>query len=131
MLFRSASQLGSAGNGLRANSEFEPYGSDSPVLDDWKALMTSAGVPLTSFAQGGYLAATIFVEALGGIDGDITRESVAGAMLDLEPYETPLLGTPYTFGPGDAHAPNQASKFVELRDGRWVTAADDWVILPG
>ena len=126
-----ASQLGSAGNGLRANSEFEPYGSDSPVLDDWKALMSSAGVPLTSFAQGGYLAATIFVEALRGIDGEITRESVADAMLNLEPYETPLLGTPYTFGPGDAHAPNQASKFVELSDGQWVTAADDWVILPG
>ena len=126
-----ASQLGSAGNGLRANSEFEPYGSDSPVLDDWKALMTSAGVPLTSFAQGGYLAATIFVEALEGIDGEITRGSVAEAMLNLEPYETPLLGTPYTFGPGDAHAPNQASKFVELQDGQWVTAADDWVILPG
>ncbi len=125
------SQLGSAGNGLRANSEFEPYGSDSPVLDDWKALMTSAGVPLTSFAQGGYLAATIFVEALEGIDGEITRGSVAEAMLNLEPYETPLLGTPYTFGPGDAHAPNQASKFVELQDGQWVTAADDWVILPG
>ena len=125
-----ASQLGSAGNGLRANSEFEPYGSDSPALDDWKALMTESGVPLTSFAQGGYLAATIFVEALRGIDGEITRESVAEAMLDLEPYETPLLGTPYTFGPGDAHAPNQASKFVELRDGQWVTAADEWVILP-
>ena len=126
-----ASQLGSAGNGLQANSEFEPYGSGSPVLDDWKTLMTSAGVPLTSFAQGGYLAATIFVDALRGIDGEITRESVAEAMLNLEPYETPLLGTPYTFGPGDAHAPNQASKFVELRDGQWVTAADDWVILPG
>ena len=39
--------------------------------------MTSAGVPLTSFAQGGYLAATIFVDALRAIDGEITRESVA------------------------------------------------------
>ena len=126
-----ASQLGSAGNGLRANSEFEPYGSDSPALDDWRLLMTDAGVPLTSFAQGGYIAATIFVEALQGIDGEITRESVAEAMRTLEPYETPLLGTPYTFGPGETHAPNQASKFVELRDGEWVTVADDWVILPG
>ena len=126
-----ASQLGSAGNGLRANSEFEPYGSDSPVLDDWRALMTDTGVPLTSFAQGGYIAATIFVDALRGIDGEITRESVAEAMRALAPYETPLLGTPYTFGPGEAHAPNQASKFVELRDGEWVTVADDWVILPG
>ena len=126
-----ASQLGSAGNGLRANSEFEPYGSDSPVLDDWRSLMTDTGVPLTSFAQGGYIAATIFVEALRGIDGEITRESVAEAMRTLAPYETPLLGTPYTFGPGETHAPNQASKFVELRDGEWVTVADDWVVLPG
>ena len=126
-----ASQLGSAGNGLRANSEFEPYGSDSPVLDDWRSLMTDAAVPLTSFAQGGYIAATIFAEALRGIDGEITRESVAEAMRTLEPYETPLLGTPYTFGPGETHAPNQASKFVELRDGEWVTVYDDWVILPG
>ncbi|MCY4665370.1 MAG: ABC transporter substrate-binding protein [Acidimicrobiaceae bacterium] len=126
-----ASQLGSAGNGLQANSEFEPYGSDAAALDDWKALMTSAGVPLTSFAQGGYLAATIFVEALRGIESEVNRESVAEAMLSFEPYETPLLGTSYTFGPGDAHAPNQASKFVELRDGQWVTAADEWVILPG
>ena len=126
-----ASQLGSAGNGLRANSEFEPYGSDSPVLDDWRSLMTDAEVPLTSFAQGGYIAATIFAEALRGIGGEITRESVAQAMRALEPYETPLLGTPYTFGPGETHAPNQASKFVELRDGEWVTVGDDWVILPG
>lgn len=125
-----ASQLGDAGNGLRANSEFEPYGSDSPALDDWRSLMTDAKVPLTSFAQGGYIAATIFVDALAHIGGDITRESVAEAMRSLEPYETPLLGTPYTFGAGEAHAPNQASKFVELRDGEWVTVADDWVILP-
>ena len=125
-----AGQLGSAGNGLRANSEFEPYGSDSPVLDDWKALMTSAGIPLSSFAQGGYLAGMIFVDVLQGIDGEITRESIAEALLAMEPYHTPLMGTPYTFGPGDAHAPNQASKFVELRDGNWVTAVDEWVILP-
>lgn len=125
-----AEQLGSAGNGLRANSEFEPFGSDAAALDDWRALMTDAGVPLTSFAQGGYLAATIFVDALQGIDGEITRESVATAMRSLAPVDTPLLGTPYTFGEGDAHAPNQASKFVELQDGVWVTVADDWVVLP-
>ena len=125
-----AAQLGSAGNGLRANSEFEPYNSESPVLDDWTALMTSAGIPLSSFAQGGYLAGTIFVDVLQGIDGEVTRESIAEALLAMDPYHTPLMGTPYTFGPGDFHAPNQASKFVELRDGDWVTAIDEWVILP-
>jgi len=27
-------------------------------------------------------------------------------------------------------APNQASKFVVLQDGAWVTALDEWVVLP-
>lgn len=124
-----ASQLGSSANGLRANSEFEPFGSDAAALDDWKSLMDSSGVPRTSFAQGGYLAATIFVDALMAIDGEITRESVADAMRSLAPVETPLLGTPYTFGEGDMHAPNQASKFVELNDGVWSTIEDEWVVL--
>ena len=126
-----AKQLGSAADGLRANSEFEPFGSDAAALDDWKELMDSAGVPRTSFAQGGYLAATIFVDAISSIDGDITRESVAAAMKALAPVDTPLLGTPYTFGDAAMHAPNQASKFVELQGGEWVTVEDDWVVLGG
>jgi branched-chain amino acid transport system substrate-binding protein len=125
-----AEQLGSAGNGLQANSEFEPYGSDAAVLDDWRQLMTDSGVALTSFAQGGYLAATIFVETIAGIDGEITRESVAAALAALHRYDTPLLGTPYSFGDAPIHAPNQASKFVVLQDGAWVTALDEWVVLP-
>lgn len=124
-----AEQLGSSANGLRANSEFEPFGSDAAALDDWKQLMDDAGVARTSFAQGGYLAATIFVDAVSSIDGEITRESVAQAMRDLAPVETAFLGTPYTFGEADMHAPNQASKFVELTDGSWSTVEDDWVIL--
>lgn len=125
-----AAALGSSANGLQANSEFEPYGSDAAVLDDWRGLMEANGIPITSFGQGGYIAASVFVEALKGIDGDITRESVASAMQNLEPYETELLGSPYTFGDAAAHAPNQSSKFVELQDGQWVTAQDDWVVLP-
>ncbi len=125
-----ASQLGSAGNGLQANSEFEPLESDTPANADWRELMTEAGVPLTSFSQGGYLAATIFVDAISSIDGEITRASVAEAMRNLAPVDTPLIGTPFTFGDAPTHAPNQASKFVELQDGAWVTVADDWVVLP-
>ena len=59
-----AQTLGAAGEGLYANSEFEPYGGSAPSLADWKQTMTAAGVPLNSFAQGGYLAATYFVQAL-------------------------------------------------------------------
>ncbi len=128
-----AKTLGSVGAGdgiLHVNSEFEPFTLESPVLADWKALMTSAGVPLTSFAEGGYVAATIMVDVLRGIDGEITRESVSEALLGLDAYQTPMMGSPYSFGDAPAHNPNRASKFVRLQGSDWVLATEDWVVLP-
>ena len=126
-----AEQLGATGNGLVLASEFEPFtDTDSAALSDWRALMEEAGVPQTSFAEGGYLAATIMVGVLAGIDGEITRESVAAALLGLEPVDTGLTGTPYAFGEGDAHGSNRAAKFVELVDGAWVVKTPEWVVVP-
>ena len=126
-----AEQLGATGNGLVLASEFEPFtDTDSAVLSDWRALMEEAGVPQTSFAEGGYLAATIMVGVLEGIGGEITRESVAAALLGLEPVDTGLTGTPYAFGDGDAHGSNRAAKFVELVDGAWVVKTPEWIVVP-
>jgi branched-chain amino acid transport system substrate-binding protein len=125
-----AEQLGTTGDGLTANSEFEPYGSESPALADVRNLMRANGVPMTSFATGGYLAATIMQHVLLGITGEVTRESVRDALARLDGYETPLLGSPYSFGTGKTHAPNQSSKFVVLKGGRWAVADDAWVTLP-
>ena len=126
-----AEQLGATGNGLVLASEFEPFtDTDSEALTDWRALMDAAGVPQTSFAEGGYLAATIMVSVLEGIEGEITRQSVAEALLGLEPIDTGLTGAPYAFGAGDAHGSNRAAKFVELVDGEWVVKTPEWVIVP-
>ena len=126
-----AEQLGSTGNGLILASEFEPFTDrGSAVLSDWRALMDEAGVPQTSFAEGGYLAATIMVGVLEGIDGEITRESVAAALLGLDPVDTGLTGTPYAFGEADAHGSNRAAKFVELVDGAWVVKTPEWIVVP-
>lgn len=128
-----AETLGSIGAGsgiLHVNSEFEPFTLDSPVLDDWRVLMTDAGVPLTSFAEGGYLAATIMTDVLRSIDGPINRESVSQALLALDQYEHPMIGSPYSFGDAPAHNPNRASKFLRLEGGTWELATDDWVVLP-
>ncbi|MFI9591722.1 ABC transporter substrate-binding protein [Nonomuraea sp. NPDC052265] len=47
-----AEALGPDGDGMYANAEFEPFTeADSPALKDWRALMTSKNVPLTSFRQ--------------------------------------------------------------------------------
>ena len=126
-----AEQLGSTGNGLTLASEFEPFTDlGSAALSDWRALMDEAGVPQTSFAEGGYLAATIMVGVLEGIDGEITRESVAAALRGLDPVDTGITGTPYAFGEADAHGSNRAAKFVELVDGAWVVKTPEWIVVP-
>ncbi|NKX53123.1 ABC transporter substrate-binding protein [Arthrobacter mobilis] len=116
--------------GLYVNSEFTPYTSDAKELEDWRKTLTEADVPLTSLSMGGYLSATILVDVLKGIDGEITRESVSEALRALESYETPLMGTPYSFGTESAHNSNQASKMVQATDEGWKAASDDWIRLP-
>lgn len=125
-----AQTLGPDGEGLYANSEFEPYGSTAAALADWRQTMTAANVPLNSFAQGGYLAATHFVQALKSIKGDITRESVSAALSGLTSVTHAMVGTPYSFAPGERHNSNRASKFVQLKGGVWVSVTPDWITLP-
>jgi branched-chain amino acid transport system substrate-binding protein len=123
--------LGEQDEGIYANSEFEPYiGGSSPALREWRETMERHEVPLTSFAQGGYLAARIFVDVLEGIEGQIDRASVTAALRELTAYDTDFIGSPYAFGPGEAHNPNRSSKFVRLEGGRWRVVIDDWVSLP-
>ncbi|RKS77258.1 amino acid/amide ABC transporter substrate-binding protein (HAAT family) [Actinomadura pelletieri DSM 43383] len=124
--------LGDAGKNVVALSEFEPYTeADSPANADWIATMKKHNVPLTAFAQGGYLAAKHLVTVLEGIKGDITRESVTEAMKNLKPLETPMTGMPFAFGSGDTHASNLAAKFVQP-DGKggWTVLTDQWIKLP-
>ncbi|MEU5868167.1 ABC transporter substrate-binding protein [Nonomuraea sp. NPDC047529] len=127
-----AKALGPDGDGMYANAEFEPFTeADSPALKDWRELMTSKNVPLTSFGQGGYLAATYFVDTLRTIKGPITRESVTAAFRALKPVQTPMTGTPYEFGQAARHFSNRAGKIVRLKDGAWHVVTPEWVRYPG
>ena len=62
--------------------------------------------------------------------GEVTRDSVTAALAKLDRYETPLLGSPYSFGTAKAHVPNQSSKFVVVKNGSWTVAHGSWVTLP-
>ncbi|GIH70941.1 ABC transporter substrate-binding protein [Sphaerimonospora thailandensis] len=127
-----AKALGTDGDGMYANAEFEPFTqADSSALADWRSLMTEKNVPLTSFGQGGYLAATHLVDTLRSIQGPITRESVAKAFKELKPIESPLTGTPYEFGDAAGHMSNKAGKIVQLEGGQWRVVTPDWVRYPG
>ncbi|GII66940.1 hypothetical protein Skr01_70250 [Sphaerisporangium krabiense] len=124
--------LGADGDGMYANAEFEPFTDpDSAALKDWRTLMTAKNVPLTSFGQGGYLAATYFVDVLKSIKGPITRQSVAAAFKALQPIQTPMTGTPYEFGQAAKHMSNRAGKIVQLKGGQWQVVTSDWVKYPG
>lgn len=116
--------------GLYVNSEFLPYTSTDKSLEDWRKVLTDAKVPLTSLSMGGYLSATILVDELKKINGDITRESVSAALGKLESHESPLTGTPYSFGDAKAHNSNQASMMLRASKSGWEVATPDWIRLP-
>lgn len=115
------------GEGIYAISEFEPWSSRSGMLTDWRNVMIKGSVPLTSFSQGGYVAASVFVKVLRGIEGDITRESVTQAFKTLKEQRVPLMGTPFSFGQAAQHNPNRAAVPVRLEAGRWVVAHWDYI----
>lgn len=128
-----AKAITNAGKGIYVPAEFYPFtDANSPQTKDWRDLMTSNGIPLTSFSQGGYLAATYFAQVLKGMKGDITRESVTTALHEMQPISNPMAGTPYVFGPGKAHNGNTAGFPVKLLTGahQWQLAANDWLRLP-
>lgn len=127
-----AEALGSAGEGIYALSEFEPWSSRSGSLSEWRNLMNVNKLPVTSSSQGGYVAAQVLVRVLRSIKGDITRETVTQAFRQLRPYDVPMLGMPFSFGDGAAHHPNRAAIPLQLSAGRWRIAHYDWIKpLPG
>lgn len=119
---------GTIGN-VYANSEFLPFTSDDPEVDEWRTTLTDADVKITSLSEGGYVSAQILVDVLRGIDGDITAESVKQALLDAGDIENPLMGMPYVFDDADAHNPNRASMMVQATEDGWVPVGD-WVEVP-
>ncbi len=114
--------------GVYANSEFEPYTGDesqhSDAVKDYIALAKAGNQPLTSFGQGGYIAANVAIKALESIEGDITKESVNAAFKAVE-YETPLLGTPFkATGSAAGIQPNVTSKITQVKDGDFEPITD-------
>lgn len=120
------------GKGAYALAEFSPYSDSSvPGNEEWIALMEKHGVPLTSFAQGGYLAATHFLEGLQSIEGEVTRESVTQLFTGMaDGYASTMTGTEWMFGSGDAHSSNRAGWPIQIAPGAsaWTSAADDWIL---
>jgi branched-chain amino acid transport system substrate-binding protein len=109
-------------------AEFAPYTDPKDTTTtEWRALMDAKGIPATSFAQGGYLAAQYFITILESIKGDVTRDSFTEAAKAMtEPYAgtgSGMTGTPWVFGPDASHQPNAASWLMTIKPNtqEWVS----------
>ena len=127
-----AAAVDNSAAGVYVPAEFYPFTEDSDVNADWKALMDENGITLTSFSQGGYLAATFLVEVLESIDGDITRESVNEALSAMDPIANPMIAFEYQFDKIAAQDYQPGGWPVVLKSGTnaWEQAADDWLLIP-
>lgn len=111
-------------------TEWEPYTESSEANADWIKTMDKAGLAKTAFSQGGYLAAKVLIDTISGIDGEVTREAVTAALKEGKELKYPIAGSAYTFGDAPTHASMQASKIMQLVDGKWTVKSADWFTLP-
>jgi branched-chain amino acid transport system substrate-binding protein len=128
--FAKAAQA--VGAGVYVPAEFAPYDDpNTTATKAWRALMTKKGIELTSFGQGGYLAATYFVDVLKSIKGEINRESVTKALRAMKPVTNPMVGTPWVFGTAQSHSSNRAGYPVALLPGKkaWQATGDKPLVI--
>ncbi|TDP91501.1 amino acid/amide ABC transporter substrate-binding protein (HAAT family) [Leucobacter luti] len=127
-----AAAVENSGAGVYVPAEFFPFTEDNDINADWKALMEENDITLTSFSQGGYLAATFMVEALKSIEGDITRDSVNQALSDMKPIDNDMIAYSYQFDKIAAQEFEPGGWPVVLKSGTkaWEKAADDWLTIP-
>jgi branched-chain amino acid transport system substrate-binding protein len=118
------------GGTISAVTDFMPFtGDNDNASDDWKAVMEAHDVPLTAFAQGGYLAAKNFIKVLEAAKGDITATAVTEAAKAMStPEGDPMRGNSWIFGSGPTHQTNTSTWQVVIKPGSGVwTSADSWV----
>jgi branched-chain amino acid transport system substrate-binding protein len=123
-----AAGVASYGGLVSVPAEFAPM--DDPANADFLALMEAKGVTASSFAQGGYLAATDFISALERVEGDVTEASVsAAAKAQTEPNTSGMRGNPWIFGPGESHQANASTFRIDIESGSGVwTNVGPWLL---
>ena len=88
----------------------------------------------SSFAQMGYLAGRIATDALLGIEGEITKESVNEAFRSVTNFTSDIFCKPWYFDSGTgSNVSNNVDLTVAPRDGAMVQVEDcfDIAELPG
>ena len=95
-----AKELSSAWNGkFLINAEFNTLDSGKPDQNHMNEIRQKyrSDIPSSSFAQMGYLAGRAATDALLGIKGDITKESVNAAFKAVKNFKSDLWCKPWYF----------------------------------
>jgi len=95
-----AAELSTAWNGkFLINAEFNVLDSGLPDQEHMNEIQAeyASDIPLSSFAQMGYLNGRVATDALLGIDGDITKESVNEAFRTITNFTSDLWCKPWYF----------------------------------
>jgi branched-chain amino acid transport system substrate-binding protein len=111
---------------LGVNAELNLVSVDEPDTNLYKQVLKdyAPDIPLGSFSQFGFLEARIATEAMLGIDGDLTKESVNEAFKNVEGFETDMLCKPWYYGDGPLHIPNNTDWTVTPKEGTMVQKED-------
>lgn len=119
------------GLNVYAGTEWQPYTDETlPGNERWAKIVDENKIQKTAFSQGAVMAADVFVQVLKTIKGDVTRESVTEAFKKMGPIQYPMVGTPWIFGPGEAHSPIQGSRFVKVENRKWKVLPEGFIV-PG
>lgn len=123
-----AKAVGTDGNGLLMGLEFASFQdpASAPMLQQFAA----AGIPDSMTEVTGWTAAYAFAHIAQTIKGPVTKDSFTAAAKSAQPFPIPSMGTPFSFGPGKTHNPNQAAFFVKLDNGKFTNVSTKFITLP-
>jgi branched-chain amino acid transport system substrate-binding protein len=99
---------------LGVNAELNLVSADAPDTNLYRQVLKkyAPDIPLGSFSQMGFTEANIATEALLGIKGDFTPESVNDAFEGVKNFKTDILCNPWYFGEAPLHIPNNVDRTV-------------------
>ena len=122
-----ANALGSAWNDkLFVNAELNLTSADGPDSQLYRSVLKQYGpkIPLGSFSQMGFVMGAIATKALLSVKGDITVESANKAIRAVKDYKTDILCSPWYYGDGPLHIPNNVDRTTTPKDGVMVQDED-------
>jgi branched-chain amino acid transport system substrate-binding protein len=104
---------------LLVNAELNLTDAEGEDSELYRAILEeyASDIPLGSFSQMGFTEALIATDALLGIEGEITKESVNEAFKNVKNFETDILCAPWYFGDAPLHIPNNVDRTVTPQGG--------------